>query len=165
MKELILVVWGPTKEEMNLLENIKKFVFTLCKDITVSIYDAKSLGPIETDNSCVAFGKLAAAEIHACYEHRIAPVLDLMLPSSDDYVSNRQETKDLLANAIKEILKAEKEEPTSTYVETPKGITVGTDGCQINITEQEAEHLKKIKDILGGGRMVITKGDLRIEVE
>jgi len=37
-------------------------------------------------------------------------------------------------------------------------------GADIEITEQDANHLKKIRDLLGGGKMVITKGKLRIEV-
>ena len=165
MKELVLVVWGPTKEEMVLLENIKKFASTISKEVTVRIHDTKSLGPIETNSTCVAFSGLAAKEINSCYEHWVAPTLKSMLPSSDACTRSKQRAKEIIIVAVEAILAAEKQEPTSTYVETPEGITVGSDGCQINITEQEAEHLKKIKDLLGGGKMIITKGDVRIEVE
>lgn len=34
----------------------------------------------------------------------------------------------------------------------------------IQITEEEAEHLKKIRELLGGGTIVIKKGDLILEV-
>ncbi len=55
-------------------------------------------------------------------------------------------------------------EKTKVAVETVEGITVGGIGADIEITPDEARHLKEIKDLLGGGKMIITKGDLRIEI-
>jgi hypothetical protein len=99
------------------------------------------------------------------------PVPWTSLPAIKDILSNpevRTEANEKLQASIPELVKwlsREKVEEVKTHVETATGLTAGTIGCDFCITDKEAEYLKKIKDILGGGKMVITKGDLKIEVE
>ena len=166
MKELAFVVWDLSPNDAKLLSNIKKYTEGLFGDeeVNITIDDLKSLGETTYQVPCIIFGGMA----DNCAQYKEAWVvanLEMMQPEHDDYVAHKKRTMETLTEAVGRILRAKEPEPISTHVETPEGITVGPDGCQINITEAEADHLKKIKEILGGGKMVITKGDIRIEVE
>ena len=166
MKELVFVVWGANKKETELIEGIKKYTENLFGDqeVEITVDDLKTLGEKTYETPCVIFGGVARSG--ANYQSGwLVPSLNMMLPEQDGYIKYKKKTMDTLAQAVAYILTAKKPEPTTTCVETPEGITVGPDGCQINITEAEAAHLKKIKEILGGGKMIITKGDVKIEVE
>ena len=97
--------------------------------------------------------------------------ITLFLPSLKTLRSNKKSKVDAwwgikkLADDISVSLMKSKpvEDPVQISVEKDN-ISFGI-GANIEITEQEANYLKKIRDLLGGGKMVITKGDLRIEVE
>lgn len=91
------------------------------------------------------------------------PVLELLRRGKDNtqYREAALESLEVLANAIKDDVK---EEPTTTHVET-QGVSVGEAGTDIQVAPHEIDYLNKIKDLLGGGKVVITKGDVRIEVE
>jgi hypothetical protein len=166
MKEVVFVGWDLTKEETELLDRIKEYFINLTDNkLTVKIEDLKVFGEKTYASSCIIFGNVANQYVVASkYKKWLVSEPKRMLPDYDDYLAYKKKTFDVLQEASVAILKASKEEPISVHIETPEGITVGPDGCQINITESEAEHLKTIRDILGGGKMVITKGDLRIEV-
>jgi len=85
------------------------------------------------------------------------------LPAIKDIKSGELKTEawEVLKDVAKLIVDGET--PVETFVEKDN-ISVGI-GADIEITEKDAEYLKKIRDLLGGGKMVITKGELRIEVE
>ena len=51
------------------------------------------------------------------------------------------------------------------YIEKNKIKLGNTSICDIKITEKEAEYLKKIKDLLDGSKIIITKGDLKLEIQ
>jgi len=165
MKELAFVVWDVGEKEQKLLYSIEVYVRKLFngQQVKIHIDDLKTLGEKNYDIPCVVFGSLA----DSCAEYKerwLVPDLKMMLPNHENFMTHKKTTMDTLLQAATAVLEAKEPEPVTTHVETPEGITVGADGCQINITEAEATHLKNIKNILGGGKMVITKGDLKIEV-
>jgi hypothetical protein len=53
---------------------------------------------------------------------------------------------------------------SSACVEVKEGITAGVNNAIFNFTLEEVEHLKKIKELLGGGKIIFTKGDTRLEI-
>lgn len=51
------------------------------------------------------------------------------------------------------------------YVEKDNIKVGNNDIVDIQITEKEAEYLKKLKTLLDGSKIIITKGDLKLEIE
>lgn len=51
------------------------------------------------------------------------------------------------------------------YVEKNNVKLGNSDIVDIKITEKEADYLNKIKNLLGGSKIILTKGDIKIEVE
>lgn len=135
------------------------------------IRDAKSLHLGTLDSPIIAFGRMAY-NTASSHKHIDNPNM-WMLPELSKLVDTEEnrETRMAVGEQIKAIgqeLKVwvEKQlEAPSVHVETHEGITIGLAGTDILITESQADYLKRLKDLLGGGKMVITKGDLRIEVE
>jgi hypothetical protein len=132
--------------------------------------DAKSMYLGTLDSPIIAFGRMAYDT--ASSHKRIDNPNIWMLPELSKLVDTEEnrETRIAVGEQIKAIgqeLKvwAEKQlEAPSIHVETHEGITIGLAGTDILITESEADYLKRLKDLLGGSKMVIIKGDLRIEV-
>jgi len=164
MKEVTFVVWNASQEELELANKIKDYFISLFdSDISVKIDDLKNIGETTYENLCVVFGTTAKNYINHDVLWEV-PALSTMLPG-EGYVKNKRSAMRTLRRVAEE-LKTEKEEiPITTHLETPQGVTVGSEGYDINITEQEVDHLKNLKKILGGGKMVVIKGDIRIEVE
>jgi hypothetical protein len=131
------------------------------KEINVIIHDVEVHGDADPEVA-ILFGNVIGirTENKSVYH---APKLSRMMSVNEDVNALKMRVMEFI-DEIVSLLPAE-EDQTKQFVETPEGITVGGIGADIQITEKEAEHLKKIKDILGGGKMVIQKGDLRIEVE
>jgi hypothetical protein len=72
------------------------------------------------------------------------------------------EFKELLK--IIEKPKQEKENKQKNYIEKDN-INVGIGIGDISLTEEEVDNLLKIKKLLDGSKIVITKGDIKLEVE
>ena len=161
MKKIALIGWNLKTEDIELLERIKKFILDISNKHEVVIDDIKSSGNAEYDDPCLVFGYKAINYTKFNNKH-------WQLPNTRTLLSNNEE-KRLAARTIQEainILSVEEEPvvPTEMCVETEDGTKVGPSFGDIQITAEEADHLKKIRDILGGGKMVLTKGDLRLEI-
>lgn len=131
------------------------------KELEVLVHDVKVHGDAEPEIA-ILFGNVMGVQTEDKNIYH-APKLSRMMSVNEDVNALKMRVMEFI-NDIVSLLPAEKDE-IQQFVETPEGITVGGLGANIQITEKEAEHLKRIKDILGGGKMVIQKGDLRIEVE
>jgi hypothetical protein len=157
-----------SKEELSLIHTIKDYILKETEgNVNVNIEDLKTTGHIETEYPCLIFGheveNLASLDTKGIV-FKLPPLKEMI-----EGGSNVKEYKQEVVNKIKELVKVLSEpekvkEKIKLAVETKEKITVGSIGCDIIITETEASHLKKIKDILGGGKIVITKGELRIEI-
>jgi len=155
---------GLTQDEVKLAEKISSVLTDRARNrgigIDVTIHDVEAHGELNAD-VCMLFGAVIGVEAkHKRYD---APKLSRMLSVNEDTDALKMRVMEFIDDIIENF--SHKNEEDKMYVEAPNGITVGGAGADIQITEEEAIHLKKIKDILGGGKIVIQKGDLRIEVE
>lgn len=175
--EIMLVVYGADKEGTIIANKVFDVIIDHISietrgsvALAGTIHDVITHGDLDTDKPCIAFGAGAESNTKTSSKLWLMPLVSALVPS-DDNVDSRKEglklIKDMgpeLDKVILEIVAKVEEEPTETFVEKD-GVTIGKAGVNIEITEEEAKYLKRIKDLLGGGKMVITKGDLRIETE
>jgi len=68
-----------------------------------------------------------------------------------------------VVDKVTDVLAEDTKEETEVVVK--KNETTFGKIADICITEKEAEYLKRVKDLLGGSKIVIKKGDITIEVE
>lgn len=165
MTTVYLCGMGMTQEEHRLATKIGRVLIDKAKEegkeLDVIIHDVKVHGDVSPEIA-ILFGNIMGVDTSSgsCYH---GPPLERMMSDGPSVIALKHIVMEFMDDIVRKI--PTEEEEVHTYVETPKGITVGGIGAMIEITEKEAEHLKKIRDILGGGKMVIQKGDLRIEVE
>ena len=173
MSKIIFCAWGITQEQQKLLEGIRKYTLTKLdekklEDCDVDIVDAKLYESSEFDDPVIVFcnHKLDNV-IFKNHQPNYAPPLKELV-SGKEKIKKKKEVVEIIERLIDYLLLPEpepvEEVPPIEAVIEHQGIKVGETTGDILISEQEAIHLKKIKDILGGGKLVITKGDLRIEV-
>jgi hypothetical protein len=163
-------VWKPSDEEMVLVEKMLEYVVsqadvsTHCEVIDLQTYTRKA----ETAKFTIAFGDMVFSQlVEDIPDDKLCrlPSLDKLLDTPNNASRRRQalQTLDRVASTLQEAAVAV-ETPTASHVELEDGTTAGKIGTDIQITEQEAEYLKRLKELLGGGKIVVTKGDVKIEV-
>jgi hypothetical protein len=86
------------------------------------------------------------------------------IPANKSYREQAFEKLKDISKRLVQINKQTKEEHQS-YVELANGTTVGIGAGDIQLTQSEVDNLLKIKELLNGCKIVIYKGDIRIEVE
>ena len=171
-----LVLWKATESDTSLAMKIGSSISSNVVESTinppvirVSNVSAMEYSEPTTKHSIViVFGDLARGMLSAQENIYLLPEISRLHAHPKNTESRRQaaEITKIICAKIKEMcLEKSVENKQTEHVETDTGIKVGRSGFDINITEQEAEYLKKIRDLLGGGKIVITKGDLKIEVE
>jgi hypothetical protein len=133
----------------------------------LEFHSVNSYGDLNTTIPCVCFGD--------CY-HYVQTTTKVWLLPDIKSLYPRQENKKhreeafvyirQIGKEMDELCEEMKEEAAKAqkYIQL-ENTTIGLENTDILISEQEAEYLKKIKDIFGGGKMTITKGDIKIEVE
>lgn len=131
------------------------------------ITDAKRYEPLPEDRvrPRVAFGDLAYRSITGNDPKWMLPELSKLVANKENIAARAAAAEQI--KTIGQELKVYVEKllaAAQIHIETPEGITIGLANTDIMITESEADYLKRLKDLLGGSKMVITKGDLRIEV-
>ena len=172
--EIDLIVWKLTQKEEKLLKLIVKNLNSQLSEHDIKI--ASSTIDLSTSTYCLepwvnklVFGNIALKNMDAENEDYILmPPLEKLFKHKDN-IENIQTGKEKISEFIKVILasqtKKEKEEEKKSYIELSDGTTVGLIGTDIILTEEEAETLKKIRDLFGDGKMVLEKGDLKITVD
>jgi len=169
MNTIYLVTWGLDKIDLVLTEGIQKYFSKLLKEekkqFTVVLHDIKTLGETTYVDPCVIFG--VEAKNYCTFNGKtwVLPSMKTMRLGAAACQQNKQKVFNTLISISKNIDKEVTVEPVELYVQTEEGVTMGSDNiCDIQITEKEATHLKNIKNILNGGTMTITKGDITIKV-
>jgi hypothetical protein len=158
-KKIVLISSNITEPQKVFLNNISIGIKKLA-DFEVSIYDP-SVYEYDIKDPCILFGNCKYV-----IEKWDDTILSFQFPSIKELMESeeaRKNTKEKLKKIVLDL--SEDKEEVEKYIETPSGVTVGPLGCDVLITEHEATYLKNILDILGGGKIIITKGDLKIEVE
>lgn len=147
--------WKLNRDEVDILNNISDYIGKNTKAMMATTDVFRET--IRNFDYYIAFGDLAFKEIEE--DHVFS------MPAIKKLKATKQESMEKLKTIIKEINKIENEKPVQTHVELECGTTIGKEACDINISEKEAEHLKTLKALLNGSKMVLVKGDIRIEVE
>jgi hypothetical protein len=171
MKTIAFVGWDLSKEDLTLANNIKGYFIKLFKEqnieVTVDIHDLKTLGETKYKNDCCIFGDMPKR--YCEFESDVAvwsfPSFVDMRKSKKDSGKKKKLVMELLESMCKVTPdNTKQEQKVETYVKK-EGKKVGSCGvCDIQINKKEIEYLNKIKSLLGGGTVVLRKGDMSIEV-
>jgi hypothetical protein len=164
MIELTFYPWRAGEPELQLLERIAKTLASLAdQPVDWSVREIASYGEVVHDTGWgITFPNTTqnvSAENDQCVE---LPTLDLLFPEprNKQFRQGAYETLEMVAGATKE----EKEPEAKLVVESPEGHTVGKKGTDFEISEQELEYAKKIRDLIPGCSITIKKGDMQIKV-
>lgn len=145
-----------TKGEEELLNKILSYIDS--KDIT---YNHLDLGVTQAEDSidfCLLFG--AKAKMYLSDYKR------LFIVSSLKEMEINPSLKEATLNTINEFIEEIKLASTNKVVIEKEEVSFGAKNADILITEEEANHLLKLKEILGEfDRIVITKGELQVVLE
>lgn len=171
--KLFFVGWDLSKEDLMLANNIKSYFLNLIKQQNksgeVTIQDIKTIGEVTYNDDCCVFGEMPMRYCKFTKHIWKMPSFADMRKSKKDGPEKKKEVADLLTViATKTKVKEEDKQPeqeTTTHVEI-QGKSIGNSNlCDIQINKQEIEYLNRIKELLGGGTVVIKKGDIEIEVQ
>jgi hypothetical protein len=161
-------VWTLPLEALGLFERM----FTYLKAIVpakleLATVEVSAYGSIEhTEGPFIVFGKASAF----ISNKKDLPCLILGDPNIYFPKTGDQDARNDAANKLKLLaekisqMSTEPIVPTTIHAETADGVTIGPKGTDILIDEREVELVKKIRDLLNCKKIVVTKGDLRIEV-
>jgi len=170
MNNIHIVTWGLNQQDLVLIQGIQKYLEKLLEDnkkeYRVVLNDIKTIGETTYKTPCVVFGN--ECDTYCKFTGKLwkLPSLKTMRLGKKTCKDNKQLVLEQLTNIAKNIDKKITQKPTEKYIETNTGVKVGDSKiCDIQITKQEATHLKNIKDILGGGTMIIKKGDIELEID
>lgn len=132
----------------------------------INIVDTNLYDEVVISNPAIAFGRPEFINDYTQVLYSY-PLKDFI--GNDNEVRKiKKEVASTIDQLVLDLLSKEEHEDENPKVEScieKNEIKFGLTSGDILITEEEATHLKKIKDIIGGGKMIITKGDLRIEIE
>lgn len=158
-----IYVWKVPKELHKTLEGIATFVSNGIGE-EVKVDDLSCMEECNCDN-VLYFGGNVSRYINQAKHKNQWEFPDIeVLTNTDENKITRKVAFDKL-KAVIEYISQHKTEDKKVFIEMPSGVTFGRIDANILISEQEATYLKQIRNLLGGGKMVITKGDIRIEVE
>lgn len=159
---IALCGWEESANTRKLIEKIRDKLVTMSEDIlSINIVDLKTEEAPEVD-IYITFGDLAYTALADKEEVYKCPKTTLMF--SNTAQSYKTEAFNILKEVVETISRAKKIQQRELYVETNNGTTVGLN-ANIKITTEEAEYLKTIKDIVGGGTIVIKYGNQEIRIE
>jgi len=175
MKKITFYNWRIDSQTRKLIRRIVTTLKTMLlepKEPDIALVDVASYGEIkhsDEDGEGVVFGKA----------HRYIWVEDTnsslrLLPSVEAIEANEDASiKESVLAVVKGLAEAieapeaphEDSEQLSASVAI-EGIKIGNDSVSdITIPEDTIDYIKKIRDLLGGGRIEFTKGDLHLVIE
>jgi hypothetical protein len=118
-------------------------------------YEEREILP---EDVLVVFGNRAYNQIKKDVENKIFKARSFQKMISDPEC--KRDTLETLQEAL-EWIKTEEE---TKMIVSKENVEIGLGG-QIQLSEKEVEYLSNLKNILGGGDIIITKGDLTIEIK
>jgi len=156
--KIVCIGWKMTREETETLNNTAGYLRKELPETEIICVDGYR-HTIEDGDEYICFGEESDSEAH--------PGNTWKMPKVKDLSKERETSMKSLKYIILELQLVLKSTPKTqnTHVETQDGTSIGKEACDINVTEKEAQYLKTLKAMLDGSTMVITKGDIRIEVQ
>jgi calcineurin-like phosphoesterase family protein len=146
------------KKQQELLTNICDWIKTKTNEEIVLwdvFFEEREINP---EDVLIVFGDRAYNQIKKDVENKIFKAKSFQKMISDPEC--KRDTLKTLQEAL-EWLETQKDKE---LVVSKGDVTIGFGG-QIQLTEKEVEYLVNLKEILGGGDILITKGDLTLEIK
>lgn len=157
--KILCVGWNLSREELETLTRTAAYIESELEGPVVLVTDAYR-HTLTSYDEYITFGKQAAETI-AENESNFWKMM-----SVKELKTKRVSAMKDLSSIIRDIkLKIKTEEVKSSVHVEKEEITIGKTECDIHISEKEVEYLQGLKKLLGGCKMIISKGDLKIEVE
>jgi len=162
--------WKIDKESKKLIKKMTLALQKLLKNqsLSINIIDVASYGEIKHETGYgLAFGK-ARRYLSGENIFKLPPTKDLDAKSEN--IAARKKAFETLKNVAELINKAStKEEVPEENIEAVvvrENTSIGNSKkADIIIPEDTIDYLRKVRDLLGGGRIEITKGDLHLVIE
>jgi uncharacterized FlaG/YvyC family protein len=168
--------FGTNENNIKALGNIVNFLAKLLKEeipeveFEISTTDLKvfecAIEPV-----CISFGQKVEPYVKNPKLQMITlPISSILKEEKEENKKNKKIIKkdiESFVSQLKTLYNSNKiiDNPSSSaYVEVKEGVTAGINNSIFNFTLEEVEHLKKIKELLGGGKIIFTKGDTRLEI-
>ena len=166
-----LYYWKPNAEDkklgLKILTAIEAIVAQSISDIALEphecVVNVEEVRPLCEFN--IVFGDMAVGQLpDGSRWYDLGNINNLHRSSNKPAV--RDKAFAIMCGLADDMLSSLRERQTQTevHVETPDGTTVGQIGTDIVVTEAEAEYLSQLKELLKGSKVVVTKGDIKIEV-
>jgi hypothetical protein len=168
-------LWKATKEDLVTAKKIADILVSRCSTLSngaikveANIQDlySYSAGEEEIEDPTIVFGTTCRGQVQVtnsdlCWQ---LPPIGSLTDRKNEKV--RQDSYNELLKIASAIYGhySKSDEKINSHVETKEGVTIGLSGTDIKLTKDEIDNLLKIKELVGGGKMVITKGSIRIEV-
>lgn len=166
--KIVFAVWKLTDDIREMVRKLADYIANqLTQDFDYEILDVATYEVSnELDEPCFALGELAYKTISATHSWKLpAPK---KLTKNTQNIQHRKHALQIVDNACRQISRADSArqlKPPTTHIETPVGVTVGQVDTDIQITPEELEYIQQLKQLLAGSKIIIQKGDLRIEIE
>ena len=160
--------WKTGKDSVDLFERMFKALKKMVPDtpIEMLIADVATYGEINHEEGWgLVFGK-AVKQVVDCNGLLLGmPDEELLFPGGNSNKAYREAALETLKTIADHLgPKQQEEAPTHVAVRT-QGVTVGQEDTDIIIPEGTLRYIQQIRDLLGGGAIEITKGDLKIEIK
>jgi len=161
-------LWKASKEDIVLANKIilaigsQAGIKLSAKTDDLSVVEAAT----QLETPCLSFGDMANRQYSTSGSNWVLPDIS-KLRNIPENTSIRHEAFQKMKEIGEQlvVIAEQEREPTNSHVEMANGVTVGKTCTDISISKEEASYLKQLKELLGGSKIVITKGDTRIEVE
>lgn len=158
-----LYTWNASRESIEILRNIASYLGGIIEE-QVSVDDLSCMEESRCDN-VIFFGSLAMKNSNISLYKNTWELPDAsQLAQTEDNATIRKTTFAKL-KAVAEYIRDNKQTQEKEIFVEVEDKKIGKINSDILITEEEARYLKQIRNLLGCGKMVITKGDIRIEIE
>lgn len=167
MIRLVFYGWKISKESKMLFSRMEKAIIGMVKDqeLSIEVIDVATYGEIDhTEGWGLVFGK-AVKQVTDCNGRLLGlPEEELLINRSEETRPYREAALETL-RAIADHIRAKPSEAPIHAAIVKDGVSVGQEGTDIVIPEGTIRYIQQIRDLLGGGTIEITKGDLKIEIK
>jgi hypothetical protein len=168
MIRLVFYGWKISKESRTLFERMEKALLGILRGphdpIKTEIIDVATYGEIDhSEGWGLVFGK-AAKQVTDCNGQLLGMPDEELLGPGGTNRPYREAAMETLKAIADHACTTKEEAPTKVAVRKDN-VTVGQEDADIIIPEGTLRYIQQIRDLLGGGAIEITKGDLKIEIK
>jgi hypothetical protein len=163
--------WKRTKDQEQLIQRIVGVLEKEIGDVTIEpvITDLCMTGPMKAEKFTFVFGNKAKVNIEGD-DFWLLPELKCLMP--DGNKEKRLKAFEIIKHAAKEIKSklsepviVEKEEEQLNLFAEKNNVTIGTNNTDIEVPPDILTYIKTMKDLLGNCKIIITKGEFKVEIE